>query len=47
MDDTDYNEMYTEHCAEMGARPTDRGFREFVTWRKKVEKLFEERSEKP
>ena len=43
MTDAEYREMYAEYCAEGGARPTERGFAEFVSWRKKVEALFEER----
>ena len=46
MNDTEYREMYTEYCAEQGARPTDRGFMEFKAWRKKVEDTFEEHNYK-
>ena len=43
MNETEYREMYAEYCVEGGARPTERGFAEFVSWRKKVEALFEEK----
>ena len=43
MTDAEYREMYAEYCAEGGARPTDRGYLEFVSWRKRVEALFEEK----
>jgi hypothetical protein len=37
----EYKEMYNETCFETGARPTERGFKEFKAWRKRVEKLFD------
>jgi len=46
MNETEYREMYAEYCAEQGARPTDRGFMEFKSWRKKVESVFEEHNSK-
>ena len=39
----EYRDMYAEYYMESGTRMTDRGFREFMAWRKRVEKLFEER----
>jgi hypothetical protein len=39
----EYKEMYNETCFETGARPTERGFKEFMAWRKRVEKLFDRR----
>ena len=46
MNDTEYRELYAEYCATQGARPTDRGFMEFKSWRKKVEDSFEEHNSK-
>ena len=37
----EYKEMYNETCFETGARPTERGFKEFKAWRKRVEKYFD------
>ena len=41
MNEQEYRDMYTEHCAEAGARVSERGFEEFKAWRKRVEKLFD------
>ena len=45
MNEQEYRDMYAEYCMESGERMTDRGFTEFKAWRKRVEKLFEEREE--
>ena len=42
----DYRAMYAEYCFEAGDRSrlgpgTPQGFTEFVAWRKRVEKYFE------
>ena len=41
MTEEEYREMYTEHCAEAGARMSEKEFEEFKAWRKRVEKLFD------
>ena len=41
MDEQEYRDMYAEYCMESGTRMTDRGFREFMAWRKRAEELFE------
>jgi hypothetical protein len=45
MNEQEYRDMYAEYCMESGERMTDRGFREFKAWRKRVEDLFEKREE--
>ena len=45
MTEKEYRGMYAEYCMESGERMTDRGFREFMAWRKRVEDLFEKRAE--
>ena len=45
MNEREYRDMYAEYCMESGERMTDRGFREFMAWRKRVEELFEKRAE--
>ena len=45
MNEQEYRDMYTEYCMESGERMTDRGLREFMSWRKRVEDLFEKREE--
>ena len=45
MNEQEYRDMYAEYCMEGGERMTDRGFREFKAWRKRVEDLFEKREE--
>ena len=45
MNEQEYRDMYAEYCMESGTRMTDRGFREFMAWRKRVEDLFEERAD--
>ena len=44
MTEQEYRDMYAEYCMESGERMTDRGFREFKAWRKRVEDLFENRA---
>ena len=43
MTEEEYKEMYTEFAAESGVRMSAKGFAEFMAWRKRVEKFFEER----
>ena len=45
MNEQEYRDMYAEYCMESGTRMTDRGFVEFKAWRKRVEKLFDNRSD--
>ena len=45
MNEQEYRDMYAEYCMESGERMTDRGFMEFMAWRKRVEDLFEKRAE--
>ena len=47
MNEQEYRDMYAEYCMESGTRMTDRGFREFKAWRKRVEKLFEKDADQP
>ena len=37
----EYREMYREYCMEGGFVMSSEGFVEFVTWRKGVEKYFD------
>jgi len=46
MTDQEYIEMYNEFCIEGNSQPTVDGFAEFVAWRKRVEKFFQEKTEK-
>jgi len=41
MTEKEYRDMYAEYCMESGERMTVRGFREFMAWRKNVEKYFD------
>ena len=41
----EYKEMYRENCFEGGFAMSSEGFAEFVTWRKRVEKYFDNSSE--
>ena len=43
MTEEEYKEIYAEHAAESGVRMSAKGFAEFMAWRKRVEKFFEER----
>ena len=45
MTEQEYRDMYAEYCMESATRMTDRGFREFMAWRKRVEKLFDNSSD--
>ena len=45
INEQEYRDIYAEYCMESGERMTDRGFREFKAWRKRVEELFEKRAE--
>ena len=45
MTEQEYRDMYAEYCMESGERMTDRGFMEFMAWRKRVEKLFDNSSD--
>ena len=45
MNEQEYRDIYAEYCMESGERMTDRGFREFMAWRKRVEDLFEKRAD--
>ena len=45
MTEQEYRDMYAEYCMESGERWTDRGFMEFMAWRKRVEDLFEKRAD--
>ena len=45
MTEQEYRDMYNEYCMEGGSRMTERGFMEFKAWRKKVEDLFDKRSD--
>jgi hypothetical protein len=41
----EYREMYREYCMEGGFVMSSEGFAEFVTWRKRVEKYFDNSSD--
>lgn len=46
MTNQEYQEMYREVCFESGEKPSKKGFKNFVEWRKNVERLFDERDSK-
>ena len=43
MTEEEYKELYAEYAAEAGVPMSVKGFAEFMAWRKRVEKFFEER----
>ena len=45
MTEKEYRGMYAEYCMESGERMTNIGYMKFMTWRKRVEDLFEKRAE--
>jgi|TARA_R110000823_G_scaffold99002_1_gene213902 hypothetical protein len=42
MEQQEYKEMYDEACMESGEKPSVSGLKNFIEWRKSVEKFFDE-----
>ncbi len=45
MNEQEYGDMYAEYCTEGVFAMSSEGFAEFVTWRKRVEKYFDNSSD--
>jgi hypothetical protein len=45
MNEQEYRVMYAEYCTDGLFAMSSEGFAEFVTWRKRVEKYFDNSSE--
>ena len=45
MNEQEYRVMYAEYCTDGLYAMSSEGFAEFVTWRKRVEKYFDNSSE--